>query len=172
MSVDEVTATLKAALRNLPASKLGATQAVLGEVRDMMSLMLQRSADSEAHQIVEGLTHAIKALGRAQDLIAQLDQLLNAYIGQVGNPGTTPTVVARPGGPKPQRPAALIRIDDLRRGLPPPVPTPNSAGKKTHGRWIDSQGQVRAMVSGEDETAEAAWKLLQQAGVSSNGDSP
>lgn len=166
MSVDKLTASLRAALSNLPTSTLLATQALLAEIREMVGPMLQGSADYEAHQVVPALTDAIEALGRVHALIAEAERLVNAYIARVGSADVQTSVLVRPVVAPP--PAAPVRVDDLRRDLPPRVPTPNPAGKKTHGRWVDAQGRVQTTISGHDETAKAAWELLQRAGASPN----
>ncbi|SED85780.1 SCP1.201-like deaminase [Amycolatopsis lurida] len=56
-------------------------------------------------------------------------------------------------------------MEELRSELPPPVPKPNPESKKTHGRWVDAQGTVQPIVSGEDEHSEAAAEMFKQAGV-------
>ncbi len=57
------------------------------------------------------------------------------------------------------------KLEQLRAELPPPVPKPNPESKKTHGRWIDAQGNVQQTVSGEDKQSATAWQLLQKAGM-------
>ncbi len=45
------------------------------------------------------------------------------------------------------------------------MPKPNPTGKKTHGRWVDKDGNIGQMVSGEDEDAIEVRRILKAAGV-------
>ncbi|MEA5366446.1 DddA-like double-stranded DNA deaminase toxin [Amycolatopsis sp., V23-08] len=51
----------------------------------------------------------------------------------------------------------------MRAQLPPPVV--RSTGQKTHGRWVDENGQAHEIVSGNDANSAAAWTILQQQGI-------
>lgn len=45
------------------------------------------------------------------------------------------------------------------------MPSPNPGGAKTHGRWIDEHGQAHPIVSGNDDDAAEAWRLMQARGI-------
>lgn len=58
------------------------------------------------------------------------------------------------------------QVTALRRQLPEPIkPAERGTGRKTHGRWIDADGTVREMVSGEDEFSSKANRYLTILGI-------
>lgn len=57
------------------------------------------------------------------------------------------------------------RIRQLKAMLPPPVPTPNVEGRKTHGTWLDEHGQPHTVISGHDEDSAEVWRILQERGI-------
>ncbi|WP_447002388.1 DddA-like double-stranded DNA deaminase toxin [Saccharothrix isguenensis] len=55
------------------------------------------------------------------------------------------------------------RIEELRRGLPPPV-VPGT-GQKTHGQWTTAEGEERTLVSGYGELLEECEKAFPELGL-------
>ncbi|MBB5960039.1 hypothetical protein FHS29_006661 [Saccharothrix tamanrassetensis] len=56
------------------------------------------------------------------------------------------------------------QIEQLRRGLPPPI-APGERGRKTHGRWITPHGNAEPIVSGKDDDSDAADTMLKNMGM-------
>lgn len=72
----------------------------------------------------------------------------------------SPTEAARPSAALPPTVVTPERIERLRRDLPPPV-VPGT-GRKTHGRWIDTSGNVHAETGGKDEKSEEAVRFFKE----------
>lgn len=72
--------------------------------------------------------------------------------GNRSRPSEVPSDVSAPVTPE--------RVEELRRELPPPVVS--SKGQKTHGRWIDAEGNVHREVSGKDEKSEEALRFFEE----------
>ncbi|SDC51224.1 DddA-like double-stranded DNA deaminase toxin [Actinokineospora iranica] len=85
---------------------------------------------------------------------------------RLANPGPsnapTPTTAPRP----PPAPANVTReqVERLRAELPPTVKT--RSGQKTHGRWIDPNGNVHNEVSGKDDKYQAVEDYFDEIKVS------
>ncbi|HEX5406851.1 MAG TPA: DddA-like double-stranded DNA deaminase toxin [Pseudonocardiaceae bacterium] len=62
-------------------------------------------------------------------------------------------------------PAKPDQVAIVRRQLPEPITAAErGAGRKTHGRWIDSDGRVHKIVSGEDTLSTATRARLRSFG--------
>ncbi|MFI6030715.1 DddA-like double-stranded DNA deaminase toxin [Amycolatopsis magusensis] len=110
---------------------------------------------------------ALGALREALQNVVTLEELINAATGKVKPyassqlavaPTPAPTTrdsgsASAPTAPKPD--PDTTAIERLRQQLPPPVVPgrrgPGQPQQKTHGRWVDANGQEHQMVSGQDD---------------------
>jgi hypothetical protein len=170
VSIADVAAQLDAVLDEIDAVRvsLGAAADLIDEVAAIVETAVAGSAAPEAldalslfEQARQGLEAPSGMLHIAEEAIRDYRAYLVGQTSSVDPPATTSNPKAEQARP-PEAPSAKPiavtpeRIEQLRRELPPPV-VPGT-GQKTHGRWIDPDGNVHAEVSGEDEKSEdAIW---------------
>lgn len=171
MSVEDVARDVGRILSGLPLAALEQAHHTLSEAHEVLAEAVQGANDPEIAQTASLLPDAVKALGAVYQQISRAKQALEDYLTKVGPVDAPAPTAGRPAAQKaarsPAQPARRdpIRIEQLRATLPPPVPRPNPEGRKTHGRWVDTDGRVQELTSGHDEHSEEAWHLLKQAGL-------
>lgn len=172
MSVEALAVELRRFLAALPWSLLRQAVDDLDQARAILDDARQGSQATELHQAVRQFEEAdqhlrivLHAFGAAQRFVEQYLAHIGVGIGSGVSPATrvTQPAISSPDTHK-LNPDELAT---LRRGLPPPVPTPNPERKKTHGRWLDANGKTHSVVSGRDEDASEVWRLLRAAGMRS-----
>ncbi|SDD22446.1 DddA-like double-stranded DNA deaminase toxin [Actinokineospora iranica] len=148
------------------AGQVGRIQAQLVAISDALN-----AVDNDTARILgtghraAGVNHAIgEAEARLRDLHAVLD-LLSRHITDTamrhlhGTSPPTPSAAAAPRPPASSGPSA--EVERLRAGLPPDIIRSDNRPRgtpqpKTHGRWIDPDGNTHAEVSGWDDKYRAA----------------
>lgn len=174
MSIADVAAQLDAVLDEIDAvrASLGAAADLIDEVAAIMAAAVAASSAPEAldasalfEQARQGLEVPFGMLQIAEEAIRDYRTYLVGQASATGPPASVPNTKAeqaRPLGPPPATPIVVTpeRVEQLRRELPPPVVP--SAGQKTHGRWIDPDGNVHAEVSGKDEKWEEALRFFKE----------
>nr|WP_091457502.1 DddA-like double-stranded DNA deaminase toxin [Actinokineospora iranica] len=163
-SIEELTARLAGELARLTALKAAVMAAVLpplDEVRQAVDALLHGTATHET--IATPLAHAHQGMGELYQALTVAQESISAAIAHQGvtTPATRPPQPTRTSTPAPPPAVSAERIDQLRRELPPdvipeerrPRGTPRP---KTHGRWIDPDGNTHTEVSGKDEKYEQA----------------
>ncbi len=178
--VEELAASVRTARSQLPSTSLEQAAGLIGEA--VQALTQTGSQQPEVGQAISGLSSAAEGVSGVQQLVNRAGATLSAYLRTVGadappdnsassapsatgGTATTPQPTsASPRAPDGQR-LDREQADALRGQLPPTVPRDNREGKKTHGRWIDENGQAHAVVSGRDEQSEAAWQILKERGI-------
>ncbi|MFB9904246.1 DddA-like double-stranded DNA deaminase toxin [Allokutzneria oryzae] len=182
MSLREVAAAARAALAMLPTALLDEAETALDKAATHWHHATEGSVDDDvpyAHSLFET---ALDDLRRVRHLLHQLPERVESWISGLGvsqgltctssSPPTassTPESLRSPGSDTPTRhegdPGAAARerlVEHARTELPPTV-VPRSR-TKTHGRWTDG-GVVHALVSGRDDTAALADRLLAERGM-------
>ncbi|WP_410640458.1 DddA-like double-stranded DNA deaminase toxin [Amycolatopsis sp. lyj-346] len=174
MSVEDVARDVNAAINKLPTAALEQAGQALQDAHTALAQAVQGTGDQEVSQAVGLLAGAIADLGRINQTLTTAAQGLAGYLAKVGKVEPPPPSGSRqePSAAKdqPASPGKLDpdKLEELRSKLPPSVPKPNPENKKTHGQWVDAQGNVHTTVSGEDQASAAAWEQLQQAGMPAN----
>ncbi|MFE0020435.1 DddA-like double-stranded DNA deaminase toxin [Amycolatopsis sp. NPDC059021] len=166
MSIDELANSVGVALEKLPTGELAHAERDLTQARDVLAAALAGATNQKACQALEGLETALQDLTRIQKNLADATEKVGTYLARIG--ATKPRTPSRPAQPSPPKPSPFLspeQVKKIRAELPPPVPKPNPENRKTHGRWVDSEGNIRESVSGEDQKADEAAKLFRQAGV-------
>lgn len=174
MSADELAANIGRGLDAIPTDTLHHAVSHLREAEQALTEITHGSSSSE-------LPMAVRRLHQGHDMVAQVAELLDAvksnmmrYLAQLGVSAPAHPVVPQrsPSAPPPARTASGTttpeQIESLRGALPPRVPKPNPQNRKTHGRWIDASGTEHAIISGKDDDADEAWRLLKCAGMPAN----
>ncbi|WP_378265579.1 DddA-like double-stranded DNA deaminase toxin [Amycolatopsis pigmentata] len=96
----------------------------------------------------------MEATGRA---VVDAETLVRRYLDRLGPLDSRATAAA----PQPDAgPPTPERIEQLRAELPPDIGRFN--GRKTHGRWIDANGEVHAETSGKDGKYDEAIRLFKE----------
>jgi hypothetical protein len=174
VSVEELVRGVNAAISQLPTGALEEAHQALEAAQHVLSQIAQGSQADEMNQALGFLSEALSGLEVVYQHVARAKDELNGYLTKVGTvmpPEPTPARREQPR--KPNQPATSgrlsgERVKELKDELPMPVPKPNPESKKTHGRWVDGQGKVQRVVSGEDQYSEAASALFKKAGVPPN----
>ncbi|WP_424185909.1 DddA-like double-stranded DNA deaminase toxin [Actinokineospora sp. G85] len=120
----------------------------------ILATLADAESGSALSRVVGDFDHGLDGLARADHGVAQVVEMLTAYIGRlIGDTGGSGEIRKPEVGGTPQ-PGFLWGADwveTVRRELPPDV-RPGS-GEKTHSRWDAGDGEVKSSVSGEDEVA-------------------
>jgi hypothetical protein len=181
MAVDELVAQVRQALSSLPTAALQQAAELLAEGHQTLAQVAIGSSSEELQSAAAGLANPLPAVTSVAELVGRAKGLLEEYVNGLGV-STEP--VAATGTPRPEaksaeRPAAPPPKPDgqrltrdqavkLQEDLPPPVVS--MSGQKTHGRWIDEHGEAHEIVSGQDEDAAEAARLLREKGIPQRGD--
>ncbi|GAB3735521.1 SCP1.201-like deaminase [Amycolatopsis oliviviridis] len=174
MAVEDLVRAVTGAIAKLPTAQLEQVSQALQEAHGTLARVTEGTFDPDAKQAVAVLGSGVEGAGLVHQAVEGARQALQRYLGKLGSveaPAAPPSwrepaaVSDEPTKPRALTPAKLAQ---LRAELPPPVPRPNPESKKTHGRWIDAQGNVQQTVSGDDEQSAIAWQLLQKAGLPPN----
>jgi hypothetical protein len=168
-SIGEVVARMRKALDSCAdgTARLHDADQELGASLDALNLALAGAGDDESISL---LRLALAAVGDARDAVQAAAQGVQQEVSRLdlGTAGgaatggaTAPPVRSAqpPAGPAAPtgRPSAE-QIERLRDELPPTVV--GGTGQKTHGRWIDTDGNEHAEVSGKDEKYDQAIQLF------------
>ncbi|WP_424188301.1 DddA-like double-stranded DNA deaminase toxin [Actinokineospora sp. G85] len=113
--------------------------------------VLGQSNDPQAQAALSSLELAHSDVARTRLVLDDVERLVNGYLANLGAGGEVQQA-KRPT----ELPPATSLVEKLRAQLPPPVPPVDqrpSGGPRlrTHGRWVDPDGEVRPIVSGQDE---------------------
>ncbi|MFJ8815263.1 DddA-like double-stranded DNA deaminase toxin [Amycolatopsis thermoflava] len=175
-------ATLITAIRTargkLATNSLDQAANLLDEARQLLEQV--GSSQPELCQALAGLTEALEKVTSIQALVGRAGVELGIYLERLGPADDRSNAAAPP--PRPADPARRAarsstpdgqrltreQADAIRAELPPPVVS--MSGQKTHGRWIDENGQAHEIVSGRDEDAEEAARMLREKGIPQRGD--
>ncbi len=177
--VQELAAAVRAALGKLSTAKLTEAAGLLGEA--VQALTQTGSQQQEIQNAISGLGAAERGIGDVTHVVGRVNGTLTGYLERIGattppeetdsptSVPTQPTATAAPAtaAPDGQR-LTREQAEAVQAELPPPVTT--MTGQKTHGRWVDENGQAHEIVSGRDEDAEEAAKLLREKGIPQRGD--
>ena len=121
---------------------------------ETLALALDGARDRDSIALFE---RAIDALRVAGEAVGNAGRGVRRQLERYDQDGScTPRPAVRPAGDR----VSAERIGQLRSELPPPVTS--GVGKKTHGRWVGSDGQVRAMTSGKDEAYAQAIEVFRE----------
>jgi hypothetical protein len=150
-SIEEVATGARAALERVAAARAalanslhswesaGATYATLGE----------GSTQPDLGTAAAYLEHAYDQIRTAIALLDRAHTHINNYLAIIAGPTALST----------------DQVETLRGDLPSPITDgQRSTGRKTHGRWIDSEGKVRKIVSGQDAQSLATRARLRTLG--------
>jgi type IV secretory pathway VirB10-like protein len=177
--VQELAAAVRTALGKLPTAKLTEAAGLLGEA--VHALTQTGSQQPEVQAAITGLNATEQGIGDVTNVVGRVNGTLTGYLERIGTttppedadatagPPTQPTAASSPATTTPdgQR-LTRERAEALQAELPPPVTT--MTGQKTHGRWVDEDGQAHEIVSGKDADAAEAAQLLREKGIPQRGD--
>lgn len=176
MSVDALVAAVRRAVGLLPFGALRAADQDLEAAQETLGQCAAGSSAAELPEAVQGLGEARQTLGTTYQACDQVRRILEHYLDSLGAgtppaaPAPTPAGSAQPttppAGPNPVADGQRLdpkRVAQLQADLPPPVVA--RAGQKTHGRWVDERGNAHEIVSGRDEDAAEAWRILRERGI-------
>jgi hypothetical protein len=177
--VTELTAAVQTALGKLSTAALKQAAGFLSEAEQ--SLGQTGSTQPEVQLALDSFKSAAQDVDRVQKLVGRASTMLTAYLERIGataSPDNTTSTTTPPSQPSATAaPAATApdgqrltreQAEALQADLPPPVTT--MTGQKTHGRWVDEHGQAHEIVSGKDEDAAEAARLLREKGIPQRGD--
>jgi hypothetical protein len=171
-SIDEVGRQVRGALDRLPFQGVAGALDNLDAATATVQETVAGSNDSEAAALVDSFQRAANLTRDVQELLHLVQSKMQAYLDRLGGAGSSPSTgqtgdsgTSPPSQPRPGKRLAPEDVAELADTLPPPVPKPNPEGKKTHGVWVDGDGKRHRVVSGRDEDATEAWKLLQAQGI-------
>jgi hypothetical protein len=136
---------------------------VTDEALDRLGAVLEGSSDPEAAQVTVSLARGSRDIDDVYRTIVAAEAHMRAYLSGIGADSVTTADVD-------SAPAKNDRIQRLRAELPPDVPPPDQRAPgmprpKTHGRWFTRDGQVRAVVSGEDDLYAESVKAFHDLGL-------
>lgn len=172
MSITDVATRLNAVLDEIDAVRvsLGKAADLIDEVAATMDAVVAGSAAPDAlrasalfGEARESLQSPLAVLQAAEKAIREyLAYLVGRTTTTTPSPGIPLAEADRPYAAPPGTPTSATpeRIEQLRRDLPPPVAP--GTGRKTHGRWIDTDGNVHAEISGKDEKSEEAIRFFRE----------
>ncbi|MEU4802782.1 DddA-like double-stranded DNA deaminase toxin [Actinosynnema sp. NPDC023587] len=174
MSIKDATAQLDAVLDKIDAARalLNLAADLIDEATAFFGAAVAGTVASDALQALAWFGEAQQGIGSSFAALTAAEDAIRAYRTQlVGEPIATGPMVgetsprenrSRSSGEPSTVPIAVTpeRVEELRRQLPPPVVS--SAGQKTHGRWIDPNGNVHQEVSGKDEKSEEALRFFEE----------
>jgi hypothetical protein len=179
VGVQELAAVVRTALGKLSTAKLTEAAGLLGEA--VQALAQTGSQQHEIQNAISGLNAAEQGVADVANVVGRVDSTLTGYLERIGaktppdetgipvSAPTQPTAASAPAtaAPDGQR-LTREQAEALQAELPPPVTT--MTGQKTHGRWVDENGQAREIVSGKDADAAEAARLLREKGIPQRGD--
>lgn len=179
VSVAEVAAALRAVLAKLPGGKLTEAAGLLDEARQALGQATQGSNSQELQSAAAGLAESSQNVAAVQELLGRASSGLTAYLGTLGVAEPQPDAPRPAAGKAAASPANVPSKPDGQRltreqaeafqaAMPPPVVS--NTGTKTHGRWLDEHGQAHEIVSGRDEDAAEAARLLREHGIPAKGE--
>lgn len=169
----EVIAGLRAVLGKTDEARHALNRAgeLLDEATRNLTHAVAGSSDQEAAQAVDRLVQAHASIAATYRALVETENRLAGYLnrltgGNTNHPAPTPGPPRAPDLMTPTR----ERIERLRAELPPDIPPmdqrrPDEPRRRTHGRWIGSDGQARPVVSGEDEMYAEAIKAFPALGL-------
>jgi hypothetical protein len=171
-SIEELAADTRAILAQVAAA-CRAVMGVAAPIEEAGRMYAQLGMGSTEPDLADSAACLRAAYAQCREALALLDQgvdRLNAYLTViVGTPADhAPQLAAASPARSTGEPWKLTgsQVEKLRRALPPPI-TANErgTGRKTHGRWVGTDGMERPIMSGQDELAEIANKALQRLGL-------
>jgi hypothetical protein len=122
------------------------------------------TAAASARQSADTIRQALAMVAKAIDAAS-------AWLAGIAGNDTAPepTACSTSSAPAdPKRPAWLLdtaTVERLRDELPPPITAAEQGtGRKTHGRWVGSEGVTHTVVSGVDEWSHYADKVFKRTG--------
>ena len=172
MSVERIRAELGQVLSALDLAPLERALDLIGQAERTFTHATQGSHRPEAEQALGLLDQTKQQLRQLYGHLTAARTMIDQYLANLaGGEASPPTGATSATAGRPTASASVgtkltrEQADAIRAGLPPQVPTPNPEGKKTHGTWLGGSGAEAHMVSGRDEDAAEAWRLLQAAGM-------
>lgn len=176
-TLGEIIAQIRGALRTCGDARqhLARAAELIEESVQLLGQALYGSTDAEAEQALALLAHAHQAVADLYRVLDNAENGVRDYLTRLGAADSTDTGTSgQAGTPRPERnsppPPAPEQIRRLRDELPPDVPPPEkrhpgTPRQKTHGRWVGPDGQVRPIVSGEDEGYAESVKAFRDLGA-------
>jgi nucleic acid/nucleotide deaminase of polymorphic system toxin len=172
----ELTARIRTALDQIRKARGALSEAdqSLNDARHGLAVVLAGSDATEAEQAVGLLAQASSSLADVHRMAAGAESHVQGYLTHLGVGATTARLAPAIGNTdrppvaptsvhatEPASfPPARERIEQLRAELPPTVD--RGKGQKTHGRWIDADGNAQALASGKDEAYENAIQVFKE----------
>ncbi|ADJ43933.1 hypothetical protein AMES_2110 [Amycolatopsis mediterranei S699] len=180
--VEDLAAAVRTALGKLSPASLEQAAGCLDEA--VQALTQTGSQQPEMQQAISGLMSVAEGVTSVQQLVARASGLLTTYLDRLGTeqPADGSTSSSAPASdeaadtpqpdsnPLPARDGQRLdreQAEAIRAQLPPTVKP--GTGQKTHGCWVDEQGQPQSVTSGQDNSAAAVWARLQALGIPLSG---
>lgn len=178
MDVGEMAAAVRAALELLPTDLVAHARDRLGAAKEGLTQAVAGSTHPDVVESLTALAQAQEALGEVDALFRQVRDLMGAYLARVvDGPTRRAPVLSVPARQDPatdvgssagalrlDRGPNGVRVEQILRELPAPVPRPNPEGRKTHGRVI-GEDDAEVVSSGRDEESRQVVAALRERGV-------
>jgi hypothetical protein len=166
-SIEDLVAGIQAALARVATAR-AQVERVAAPIEDAGRTYAQLGVGSQRHELSDSAAHLRLAYERCRNALAMLDhatRLADAYLATITRASGGP-VEPSPGGQPARKPWQLTEqeVARLHGALPAPITTAErGTGRKTHGRWVGADGQVRSINSGKDGISRGAlaWLLTQ-----------
>lgn len=170
MSIGDVVEQLDVVLDKIEATRTSLTRAAasMDEATETFGAAVSGTTAPDALLALAYFEAAEPDIRSSLAVLKAVEDSLRAYrthvVGESSPPSDTPDPRANRSRstdtaavPDPVTPE---RVEELRRELPPPVLS--STGQKTHGRWIDPDGNVHREMSGKDRNSEMALRFFEE----------
>lgn len=146
-SIEELVSAVRAALARIADARTALLR-VAGPVAAAGRAFAHLGTGSQQPDLANSAARMHTAYEECQQTVALLDQAMDLVHGYLA-------AIAGVPDHEPWKPVRN-EVDKLRRELPAPItPAQRGTGRKTHGRWIGTDGAMRPIVSGHDDLAVA-----------------
>ncbi|PSL55183.1 nucleic acid/nucleotide deaminase of polymorphic system toxin [Saccharothrix carnea] len=163
-------AALRQAVKDLPFTPLADALDLAEDAKALIELAATGSGQDEFLQVVARFDEVVNGIGELQKLLTTIQQTATAAASRLEGAAAPQTVTPQPKQTEPNQPAAAQpdspKPPDRVRELLSKLPVRDSSNQKTHGYWLDGQGNAHGpLPSGRDELSEAATAELRRLGI-------
>jgi hypothetical protein len=166
-SVGEVVVALRRVAEDLPFVLLADALELAEDATAFAKVALHGTGQDEFWQVVEWFEKAIEGIGELQQLLTAIQRGVTTAANRLEGRGFSSSPVSPNQQTSPARVSALTKFggatpEDLLAKLPQRTKT----NLKTHGIWLDDQGQEHEpIVSGRDGLSRQAGDVLRRLGL-------